>query len=151
MFTRTQGAVRDIPVESFGASFQPQGQFGSAMNIHPTLAKTSQPRFLMCPPRHFAVAYSINPWMDRQAWGQWAELRHALAAAGAAIETLEPAPGLPDLVFTANARSCSTARSCSLGLGSVTGRRMSNALYHRDNLAVLRRNRSELLARKCPS
>ena len=34
---------------------------------------------------------------------QWADLRRTLAAAGAAIETLEPAPGLPDLVFTANA------------------------------------------------
>jgi N-dimethylarginine dimethylaminohydrolase len=85
------------------------------MNIHPTLAQTSQPRFLMCPPHHFAVTYSINPWMEPQAWAdggaalnsdaqrQWTGLRQALTAAGAAIETLEPAPGLPDLVFTANA------------------------------------------------
>jgi N-dimethylarginine dimethylaminohydrolase len=85
------------------------------MNIHAILAQASQPRFLMCPPRHFAVAYSINPWMDPQAWAdggaalhadaqhQWAGLCQALTAAGAAIETLEPAPGLPDLVFTANA------------------------------------------------
>jgi N-dimethylarginine dimethylaminohydrolase len=85
------------------------------MKIHATLAQTSQPHFLMCPPRHFAVTYSINPWMDPQAWvdggaalhadaqHQWAGLRHALAAAGAAIETLEPPRGLPDLVFTANA------------------------------------------------
>jgi N-dimethylarginine dimethylaminohydrolase len=85
------------------------------MNIHAKPAQTSQPIFLMCPPRHFAVIYSINPWMDPQAWAnggdalhadaqrQWAGLRHALETAGAAIETLEPAPGLPDLVFTANA------------------------------------------------
>ncbi len=85
------------------------------MNIHATLAEISQPHFLMCPPRHFAVTYSINPWMDPQAWAdggsalhadaqrQWDDLRHALEAAGATIETLEPAPGLPDLVFTANA------------------------------------------------
>ena len=84
------------------------------MNIHATLAETSQPRFLMCPPRHFAVTYSINPWMDPRAWAnggaglteaaarQWLELRRVLGAAGAAIETLEPEPGLPDLVFTAN-------------------------------------------------
>jgi N-dimethylarginine dimethylaminohydrolase len=84
------------------------------MNIHATLAETSQPRFLMCPPRHFAVTYSINPWMDPQAWAhggaglpeaaarQWVELRRVLVAAGAAIETLEPEPELPDLVFTAN-------------------------------------------------
>jgi N-dimethylarginine dimethylaminohydrolase len=85
------------------------------MNIHATLVQTSRPRFLMCPPRHFAVTYSINPWMDPRAWvdggavlradaqRQWAGLRRALAVAGAAIDMLEPKPGLPDLVFTANA------------------------------------------------
>jgi len=84
------------------------------MNIHASLGQTSQPRYLMCPPRHFAVTYSINPWMDPKAWAdggsalpqeagrQWAGLRRALLAAGAAIKMLEPAPGLPDLVFTAN-------------------------------------------------
>jgi N-dimethylarginine dimethylaminohydrolase len=85
------------------------------MNIHATLGETSPPRFLMCPPRHFAVTYSINPWMDPQAWArgadklhaeakqQWAGLRRTLLAAGAAIEELRPQPNLPDLVFTANA------------------------------------------------
>jgi N-dimethylarginine dimethylaminohydrolase len=85
------------------------------MNIHATLAEPPQPRFLMCPPRHFAVTYSINPWMDPKAWAasgaalhetaqrQWQDLRGALAKAGAAIEILLPQPGLPDLVFTANA------------------------------------------------
>jgi N-dimethylarginine dimethylaminohydrolase len=86
------------------------------MNIHATrAAKAPQPRLLMCPPRHFAVTYSINPWMDPKAWAgsedalhaqaerQWTDLRRALRAAGANIETVEPAPGLPDLVFTANA------------------------------------------------
>jgi N-dimethylarginine dimethylaminohydrolase len=84
------------------------------MNIHATRV-TPQPRFLMCPPRHFAVTYSINPWMDPKAWAdggdalaaaapkQWAALNRALLAAGAAVETVKPAPGLPDLVFTANA------------------------------------------------
>ncbi len=84
------------------------------MNIRATLGKSLQPRYLMCQPRHFAVTYSINPWMDPKAWAdggqalsetaqaQWAGLHRALAAAGAAIEPLEPAPGLPDLVFTAN-------------------------------------------------
>jgi N-dimethylarginine dimethylaminohydrolase len=73
------------------------------------------PRYLMCPPRHFAVTYSINPWMDPKAWAdsgqalaataarQWAGLRRALASAGAKVETLAPVAGLPDLVFTANA------------------------------------------------
>jgi len=86
------------------------------MNIHTThTAEGSQPCFFMCPPQHFAVSYSINPWMDPRAWAessatlemeadrQWVGLRHALLAAGATIETLKPAPGLPDLVFTANA------------------------------------------------
>jgi len=69
----------------------------------------------MCPPRHFAVTYSINPWMDPRQWAdgaadlraeatrQWAALHAALREAGAAIETVAPQPGLPDLVFTANA------------------------------------------------
>lgn len=73
------------------------------------------PRFLMCPPQHFAVTYSINPWMDPAAWAdrgdalhasaaaQWDGLHAALCKAGAAIETVVPHEGLPDLVFTANA------------------------------------------------
>ncbi len=92
------------------------------MNVHATLRRNSQSRFLMCPPRHFAVTYSINPWMDPRAWAQaeaqcgadggalndvaqrqWDGLRRALLAAGAAIEILPAEPGLPDLVFTANA------------------------------------------------
>jgi N-dimethylarginine dimethylaminohydrolase len=85
------------------------------MNVHTSLAETSaRPHLLMCPPRHFAVTYSINPWMDPQSWAgdghlpaeaqrQWAALREALVAAGASVETIEPAPDLPDLVFTANA------------------------------------------------
>ncbi|MBK5199133.1 MAG: hypothetical protein JJE37_12780 [Methyloceanibacter sp.] len=28
----------------------------------------TQVRFLMCPPQHFAVSYSINPWMNPEAW-----------------------------------------------------------------------------------
>jgi N-dimethylarginine dimethylaminohydrolase len=77
--------------------------------------RNSQALFLMCPPRHFAVTYSINPWMDPQAWTnggaglaakaarQWAGLHGALDEAGATIETLDPIPDLPDIVFTANA------------------------------------------------
>ena len=85
------------------------------MNVHATLGKSSQPRFLMCPPRYFAVTYSINPWMDPAAWAdggaalhadaqqQWTSLRRALAETSAVIDMVEPAVGLPDLVFTANA------------------------------------------------
>src|SRR6188474_2325052 len=78
-----------------------------------TLAST--PRLLMCPPQHFAVTYSINPWMDPAAWAdrgdalhasaaaQWEGLHAALRQSGAAVETVAPHEGLPDLVFTANA------------------------------------------------
>ena len=67
-------------------------------------------RYLMCPPRHFEVAYEINPWMDRSvkvdgdaARAQWDALVEALRSAGATVECMEPQPSLPDLVFTANA------------------------------------------------
>ncbi len=71
-------------------------------------------RFLMCRPEHFAVSYAINPWMDPQSWardanahaaavGEWAALHRKLIELGGAIEHVPPAPGLPDLVFTANA------------------------------------------------
>jgi N-dimethylarginine dimethylaminohydrolase len=85
------------------------------MNIRATLAGKPRPRYLMCNPQHFAVTYSINPWMDPKAWAakgealhataaqQWQGLYRALRSHGAMIELIEPATGLPDLVFTANA------------------------------------------------
>ncbi|MBV8159563.1 MAG: amidinotransferase [Acidimicrobiia bacterium] len=67
-------------------------------------------RYLMCPPEHFGVLYEINPWMHREvrvdadrARQQWDALKATLELAGAEIDVLEPAPGLPDIVFTANA------------------------------------------------
>ncbi|HEX2273383.1 MAG TPA: arginine deiminase-related protein [Acidimicrobiales bacterium] len=67
-------------------------------------------RYLMCPPEHFGVLYEINPWMHREvavdletARSEWDGLVATLQAAGAEVEVLEPQPGLPDLVFTANA------------------------------------------------
>jgi len=77
--------------------------------------RPAPPRFLMCPPQHFAVTYSINPWMDPAAWAdggdalhasaetQWSALHAVLLASGAVIEMVAPREGLPDLVFTANA------------------------------------------------
>src|SRR3954466_12201385 len=77
--------------------------------------KAASPRYLMCPPRHFAVTYSINPWMNPQGWQeggaalhalatrQWDGLHRALTDHGAALDLVEPAENLPDLVFTANA------------------------------------------------
>lgn len=72
----------------------------------------TDPRFLMCPPSCFGVDYVINPWMqghvgdvDRStAIRQWALLRRILEdELGAEVQTIEPVPGLPDMVFTANA------------------------------------------------
>ena len=85
------------------------------MNIRATLAEQPRPRYLMCSPQHFAVTYSINPWMDPKAWAehgaalhataaqQWDGLHRALIRHGARVEVLESTLGLPDLVFTANA------------------------------------------------
>ena len=68
------------------------------------------PRILMCPPDFYGIEYEINPWMSRQrqsnpaaAAAQWKSLKQLLENAGAQIELLPPKPGLPDLVFTANA------------------------------------------------
>ncbi|MGH9070879.1 MAG: dimethylarginine dimethylaminohydrolase family protein [Acidimicrobiales bacterium] len=64
----------------------------------------------MCAPEHFGVAYEINPWMHKEvrpdpdlARTQFEDLVATLRAGGAEIELEDPAEGLPDLVFTANA------------------------------------------------
>lgn len=68
------------------------------------------PHILMCPPDHYDVVYEINPWMHRKrqtdqslAAEQWRRLRELVEALGAAVSLVPPHPGLPDLVFTANA------------------------------------------------
>ena len=67
-------------------------------------------QFLLCPPHHFDVAYVINPWMEgniarcqsEAALQQWQALAGILAKV-AQVEQIAPAPGVPDMVFTANA------------------------------------------------
>jgi len=63
----------------------------------------------MCPPEHFAVTYAINPWMTpgqpvdaALAMRQWARLRQVYLDLGHEVRTIEPVPGLPDMVFAAN-------------------------------------------------
>jgi N-dimethylarginine dimethylaminohydrolase len=69
-----------------------------------------QPHLLMCPPDFYGIEYEINPWMSRarqanheRAQAQWQALRRLAEEAGARLTLIEPRPGLPDLVFTANA------------------------------------------------
>ena len=74
----------------------------------PRLIKTSA--FLMCPPRLYDVDYVINPWMAGNvhtssralASAQWQRLYEAVSKI-ANVELVEPEPGSPDMVFTANA------------------------------------------------
>jgi len=65
---------------------------------------------LMCPPTHYGIEYEINPWMhvtsqvDRpRAQQQWDALLLTYAELGAEVVLADPVPGLPDMVFTANA------------------------------------------------
>jgi N-dimethylarginine dimethylaminohydrolase len=69
-----------------------------------------QPTFLMCAPKIYDINYVINPWMDgnvnrssrQQATEQWGRLHRALTEI-ADVQLVEPQPGSPDMVFTANA------------------------------------------------
>jgi N-dimethylarginine dimethylaminohydrolase len=72
--------------------------------------RVASPRsYLMCPPEYFTVSYAINPWMQVDspvdaglAMRQWAALRAAYESLGHCVSTIEPQPGLPDMVFAAN-------------------------------------------------
>ncbi|MDR3440975.1 arginine deiminase-related protein [Telmatospirillum sp.] len=76
---------------------------------------TRRARILMCAPDHFEVSYTINPWMHPDRWQNesdvlaarssqgWGSLAEVLRTLGADVELVPPVPGLPDLVFTANA------------------------------------------------
>lgn len=66
----------------------------------------------MCTPEYFGVEYVINPWMEGKLGGviggtareQWSYLHGVLTTVlGADTVQVPPQPGLPDIVFTANA------------------------------------------------
>lgn len=69
-----------------------------------------RPTYLMCRPQFYSVNYVINPWMagnlhttsQLRAAAQWKRLNDALSEI-ADITLVDPQPGLPDMVFTANA------------------------------------------------
>jgi N-dimethylarginine dimethylaminohydrolase len=70
----------------------------------------TRPAFLMCAPKFFDVQYVINPWMEGNlhsasiplAEEQWQRLHRAVST-HAEVRLVGPQPGLPDMVFTANA------------------------------------------------
>jgi N-dimethylarginine dimethylaminohydrolase len=75
-----------------------------------SLPTVSPRRYLMCRPTYFDVTYSVNVWMEPQnptdtslAIQQWHALRSGLIDLGHAVELIDPLPGQPDMVFTANA------------------------------------------------
>ena len=82
------------------------------MSSHTCLTGSTadRPAFLMCPPTLYDVKYVINPWMagnvnrssQRRATEQW-EVLHGALAEVADVRLVEPQPGSPDMVFTANA------------------------------------------------
>jgi N-dimethylarginine dimethylaminohydrolase len=64
----------------------------------------------MCRPDHFDVEYEINAWMHldrrvdrRLAREQWDTLYRTFTELGETVELVDQVPGLPDMVFTANA------------------------------------------------
>lgn len=75
----------------------------------PAARTATRRHYLMCPPRHFAVTYSINPWMvagtdvdPALARAQWDALRGTFLDLGHRVDVLDAVPGLPDMVYTAN-------------------------------------------------
>ncbi|HET6302646.1 dimethylarginine dimethylaminohydrolase family protein, partial [Microbacterium sp.] len=63
----------------------------------------------MCRPEHFTVSYRINPWMEPAnptdtavALQQWQTLYDTYIALGHEVQLIDPIPGLPDMVYTAN-------------------------------------------------
>lgn len=69
-----------------------------------------RPCILMCPPDYYGIEYEINPWMRRdvpsdaaRSREQWQALYQILVDLDVEVRLMDPVPGLPDLVFTANA------------------------------------------------
>jgi N-dimethylarginine dimethylaminohydrolase len=86
------------------------------MTVLPLPTATLAPRvatarhFLMTTPTHFDVTYVINPWMDPSqpvdavlAGAQWSTIRELYLSLGHRVEVVDGEPGLPDMVFAANA------------------------------------------------
>lgn len=83
----------------------------AAVEAPPATRETALRELLMVRPVYYDVVYEINPWMSRavpacqaRALEQWEGLYQVLTEdMGASVSLAEPQPGLPDMVFTANA------------------------------------------------
>ena len=103
----------------------------------PATERTARPRhYLMCRPEHFDVRYRINPWMrpgipvDRdRALAQWDALRRTYLDLGHRVDLLEPVPGLPDMVYTAN--GATVVGGVVLGARFRHPQRAAEAVVHR--------------------
>ncbi|MFD5345831.1 dimethylargininase [Streptomyces anulatus] len=80
-----------------------------ALGTAPAPRSPRHREYVMCRPDHFEVTYRINAWMDPAkptdralAVAQWEDLRDLYLRLGHTVHTIEPATGLPDLVFAAN-------------------------------------------------
>lgn len=67
-------------------------------------------KILVCNPSFYQIDYEINPWMNISSKAnsdlsilQWENLVSKLQSLGVDVETIDPIPQLPDMVFTANA------------------------------------------------
>jgi len=91
-------------------STQPMETTAAALSAAFVAENPAQATFLMCPPNLYDVNYVINPWMvgnihassQPRAAAQWRNLYEAVSQI-ANVELIEPQPGSPDMVFTANA------------------------------------------------
>ena len=80
------------------------------LNADIEAVQSTRQTLLMCPPRLYDVNYVINPWMAgnvhassrERAEEQWQNLHDALISI-ADVKLVDPEPGSPDMVFTANA------------------------------------------------
>ncbi len=82
---------------------------GNPGNARESARTATRRHYLMCRPTYFTVAYAINPWMHPEnavdtelALAQWERLRQTYLDLGHEVSLIEPAPGLPDMVFAAN-------------------------------------------------
>jgi N-dimethylarginine dimethylaminohydrolase len=104
---------RELAINSIAAA-DPVAAASLSEVTHRVKTQDGAPQFLMSPPDHFEVAYSINPWMNPEQWSLdakrlsrdalagWNLLRATYESLGAHVLVKPAAKGWPDLVFTAN-------------------------------------------------